>query len=794
MDPGLLALGALAIGASTLLPRFQKSKKEGFNVIPANNYPSTAAQAQAMYNEFTLASDPREETQRVANLSPQEQQNYRAAVNTALTSPALQSNPNAIPTVTTGTNQNPVYIPDPNALLQRIAYCENKPINDNVFSDPQFARDCGVCLTKGTRNNQQGFEGKKGLFVSETDRQNLLEEKSMLGSKFNKGKPTHGYCEGATQGAANSHTFALDRTELLAYQKRLQCKHEKSLTGECAVCLADGQYTYLGRPDQLAYDTVKFFVGGLGKLEISIAGNAIDLAPPQGIIRTLKIDLSTTLRMIPAYVKEGDIMVFSVSVTGSGDGPTPTPGELYGYLEAPISDGGVFQVPLEKVLITDEITNSAPRRARQLAQLRTENGEIFAAKMLTRFGKNSMVLTGTLPFLFAGNTEFQGIDCTTSILQSKPSSVERFGGDPCYKPSTQKQGSWTDACLKDRVQTFGCTADGDLFKNPEPLRTLPMPGILNYVQNLASKQFSDNASSKACNGKNISTPCDPFIVYNVDDSPAMTKECVRYLYYNEGAENPSIGSTYTGPVNTFFSLNNKNKRIYCLPGAGLDIDRNPRLLDTYERLARNGYRGRLGLKAIQTYIDEHYRRATNTGLNANLPDNRGGRGDAIAQCFQTLANVPDNVLPAANLPNAQFLRVYYPAGRRECLQISQIAVFDNRGQNVAFGRNTRAANTWANGRDGAVPSRAVDGQLRARSHPFEYHSQCLPGDFWEVDFNREYPIRQVNYYNRADCCSTRSTGMILELQDKNRKAVWQATLRGGLPVESFSTFARQYNI
>jgi hypothetical protein len=500
--------------------------------------------------------------------------------------------------------------------------------------------------------------------------------------------------------------------------------------------------------------------------------------------------------MIPAFVKEGDVMVFSVSVGGS---PPATPGEFYGYLEAPSPDGGVFQVPLEKILITDEITGSSPRRARQMAQIRTESGEIFLAKLLTRFGRNSMVLTGNLPFLFAGNTEFQGIDCATSILQSKPASVERFGGDPCYKPSTQRQGSWTDACLKDRIQNFGCTAEGELFKNPEPLRTLPMPGILNYVQNLASKQFSDNASSKACNGKNISTPCDPFIVYNVDDSPDMTKECVRFLYYNEGAENPSIGPTYTGPVNTFFSLNDKNKRIYCLPGAGLDIDRNPQLLEGYERIARNGYKGRLGLKAIQTIMDEQYRRATNTGLNANVPDWQGGRRNAVEQCFKTLANVPDNMIPAANLPNAQFLRVYYPAGRTgssglNCIQISQIAAFDNRGQNVAFGKPTNAANTWANGADGAVPSRPVDGQLRPRSHPAEYHSQCAAGDFWEVDFTREYPIKQVNYYNRADCCSWRSQGMILELQDKNRKPVWQATLRGGLPIETFLTYAKEYNI
>jgi hypothetical protein len=786
MDPGLLTLGALAVGASALLQRFQKSKKEGFNVIPTGNYPNTAAQAQAMYNEFTLASDPRTETQRVANMTPQEQQTYQAAVNNALTGVTLQSNPNGLPTIAQGQTTTPVYIPDQNALLQKIAFCENKTINDDAFNDRRFAEDCGVCLTKGTLNNQQGFQGMRGLYVSPTDRQNIRDEKAQSGSKFSKGKPSNGYCEGATQGAGNAHTFALDKTEFSAYQKRLKCKHDKSLTGDCATCLADGSYTYLGKPDQLAYDTINFYVAGTGTLEISIAGQQIDLAPPQGGARTLKLPLSTSPRMIPALVKEGDIMVFSISV------PTPNfPGEFYGCLEGPSSRGGVFQVPLDKILLTDETTNSAPRKARDFPTIQTRTGQVYCAKLLTRYGKTSMVLSGNLPFLFASNTEFQDVDCVGSILQSKPSSVERFGGDPCYKPASQKEGSWTDACLKDRIQTFGCTADGDLFKSPEPLRTMPMANIVKYVQDLSSKQYSDNTSSKACNGKNISTPCDPYIVYSVDDSPKITKECVRYLYYNEGAENPAIGPTYTGPVNSFFSLNDKGKKIYCLPGGTLDVDRNPQRLDYYESLARNGYKGRLGLKAIQAAMDEQYRAATNVGLNANLTNARGGRADSIAACFQTLANVPDNVLPAANLPNAQYLRVSYPRGRSECIQISQIAAIDNRGQNVAFGKRTSAANELA--RD-CGPERAVDGQLRARAHPFEYHSRCLAGDFWMVDFSREYPIKQVTYFNRADCCSQRASGMILELLDKDKKAIWQVSLRGGLPSESFFTFARDYNI
>ena len=138
-------------------------------------------------------------------------------------------------------------------------------------------------------------------------------------------------------------------------------------------------------------------------------------------------------------------------------------------------------------------------------------------------------------------------------------------------------------------------------------------------------------------------------------------------------------------------------------------------------------------------MNDAYIRATNTGLSANLPDAQGGRADSIRSCFINLAQVPDTPLPSTALPNARYLRARFPSGRKECIQISQIAVFDNRNINVAQGKPTTAKNQLAND---CGPSRAVDGQLASRWHPMEYHSKCLDGDFWQVDFGREYPIKE----------------------------------------------------
>jgi hypothetical protein len=192
-------------------------------------------------------------------------------------------------------------------------------------------------------------------------------------------------------------------------------------------------------------------------------------------------------------------------------------------------------------------------------------------------------------------------------------------------------------------------------------------------------------------------------------------------------------------------------------------------------------------------MNNNYNRALNTGLNANQPASRGGRKDAIESCFVTLANIPDNVLPDKKLPNARYCRIRYPPGRAECIQISQIAVFDNRDQNVAFGKPVSASTVWANGRDGAVPQKAVDGALVARGHPNQFHSQCKVNDFWMVDFTRTYPIKRVEYYNRGDCCQQRANGMLLELLDERRNVVWSQSLDGNLK-QVYYTFLKNFNV
>ena len=90
MDPGLLVLGACAVGATALL-RVLKKRQEGFDVPQTNNYPVTAAQGQQMYNPLSLAADPRVTVPAIATMPADQQTAYVGAVNAALTPTATDA-------------------------------------------------------------------------------------------------------------------------------------------------------------------------------------------------------------------------------------------------------------------------------------------------------------------------------------------------------------------------------------------------------------------------------------------------------------------------------------------------------------------------------------------------------------------------------------------------------------------------------------------------------------------------------------------------------------------------------
>lgn len=804
MDPGLLTLGAITVGAA-LLPKFLKSRKEGFDVIPTAGYPEVVDKGEELYNRLTLASDPRSEAVRLSNLPEDQQQAYKRAVDN-ITAPTETIITNQGVINTTSETQNPVLIPDDDAILKRIAFCQNATINSSVFNNTQFKRDCGVCVTKGTTADSKPFSGQKGLFILPAMKDEYIKSATAAGEPYTKSKPSYGYCEGATSGVDHDYTFAIDERELQLLSQRISCKHSRQLDGACATCLKDGAYTYVGKTDR-TLDPITFVIFAKNAIiDASLGGTKPDFQFPNKVDQ-LVAGVNGSSSRFSIILNEGAFLNFTVTgwsgIRNRLLGFVPNRqvvAELWGLMEFTNATGGIERIPLDRILLKDDVLGGPPRYARDFVQV---NG-IFCRKMIKRSGQESMMLSGQVPFLLVNNAPFEGIDCKGSLLQTMASSVEKFGGDPCYKPASQGQGTWTDACLRDRIQTLGCTTNGRLFQNPGELRNLSMTGIIQRIQEIASKQYSENESSLKCNGRNISTPCDPFVNFDPEETPEISDQCLEFLYYNRGAEKPHIGPTYNGPINTYFSQDKDGKRIMCLPGANMDpINGTASFKSFLKENYRNGWpRWGLppGLDTVKFQMNWNYNRAVNTGLNANIVSWQGGRKDNVEACFANLANIPDNVIPDKKLPNARYCRVRYPPGRTEWIQIAQIAVFDNRDQNVAFGKPTSTNSLYQYRRNGQLTSNAanaVDGQLRARgtaeTFGAMYTSNWQANAFWMVDFTKTYPIKRVEYYNRADCCAGRANGMLIELLDENQKVIWSQSADSNLK-QVYYTFLKNFNV
>jgi len=778
MDPGLLLLAGVTAGATALLRVFRKPSKEGFDAVPANNYPATVTTGQQLYNNLTLSSDPRVQAVELSRL-PIEQQNAMAgAVNAALTPTDVDiSDPNN-PVAGRGVNINPMYVPNDNSIMLKSAYCENMKITDSVFNDTQFNRDCGVCLSGGTTNSGTAFTEKKGLYIDPQAKMDMISARDAAGSPYTNAKPSTGSCTGATGGVGNQYSFAITSDELKNFSRRHDCAQNKTLDGNCAVCLQDGSYTYVDSGNMAVVDVVTFYVAGLGTMSVSVGGKTISFG------KSTVVQLSTTPVSFKAQLKEDSFMNFTIAAPDD-----MTPAEFYGVVEIPLQTGGVSQIPLDKLLLNDDQLGGKPRRATDFPTVQTPNGTARCAHLMSGFSKESMILTGSFPFLLPSTFPFKGVDCRGSILQGKPSSASIYGADPCYKPAGQGPGTWSDACLKDRILNSGCTTQGDLYKDPSSLQSLSLADLQKQLDVVSQNQYSDPVASKKCNGRDISSPCDQYVNFDVNYTPDISPQCIKFLYYNGGAGNQNIGPTYTGPTNTYYSLDSKGNKIYCLPGAGYDPDKNTRMVRDLQRNSRTGAgTGRIGIPYIQDFFNKAYQRATNTGLNANLPDSQGGRADSVGQCFATLAAVPVSIVPATTMPNARYVRL---SNAYQCLQISQIACYDNQGNNQAFGKPTSYSTTYGYG---SKANYAVDGTMRARSFPQIFHSGCQANDYFMVDMSAVYPIKQIVYYNRADCCQNRATGIVVELLDANKQVVWSTTLQGNQMSESVLTFAKPYNI
>ena len=110
------------------------------------------------------------------------------------------------------------------------------------------------------------------------------------------------------------------------------------------------------------------------------------------------------------------------------------------------------------------------------------------------------------------------------------------------------------------------------------------------------------------------------------------------------------------------------------------------------------------------------------------------------------------------------------------LQMSQLAVYNTSGSNVAKGKSTTASPVYSLATCTYYASAGVDGVLVAKTFTNcaykTYVSADVTGDYWQVDLGSEQTINKVVYYNRADSSSyTRALTYTLTLLNTANQSV-----------------------
>lgn len=693
MDPitGVIALSGIT-AASIAALRLKKNTEEGFEALPGgprNAYRATVNEGQQRYNSFMAMVNPIENSLFPVGASKKVKEGKQEDIKSALGSllaPYDPTSPEALK-IKDFVNRYPIRTDD-GGLFEAVRFCKEAAQNDsNPFTIFNYDRDgnkttqirkagqqrdvgltkfkfdeiCGVCLTSGVDEEGKPFNGRRGMLVDPNAVESAMNEQRDYSYPFPRVNPSLGKCE----GAPNSPVFAVDQETLDLYTKRMDCMKTKDINEQngCGLCYENNTFSYVS--PKVQKNTISLILLGIGKCNISVKNISIKTnillneSTPVKIPMILNQDVwsfdnrtrrwAVQKRVSPA--SEGDS--FTVEVTQDPSNPDEIP-IIYGYMSSSNPNGGAFSMPLNLILVRDDITNSAPNRSGGFYQFPENGVEVAKIRPGGESGRD-MRLVGDIPFTFVQSNEFSGIDCPTAPYQIKAKSANSFATDqPCYAKGS-RPGNYNDACLRERILDVGCTNAGDLFKNPSILNRSRqgnpnnLSQIFSILREIAGNDMVEDEATRLCSGRTVASPCQFFttkpslkmekILNGTDKANAksapVVKSCLAYIYNNKGAQetgaNPPTGPTYRVGTN-YSNTTSKLKDLYCLPNGQLNPESNQDALMELARIYDNGFKGAVGVDAVKNYLNNTLEVALDERRNGNTdPDRRA----AIRKCFGT---------------------------------------------------------------------------------------------------------------------------------------------------------------
>ena len=801
MDPitGLAALAGISLATVAGL-RLKKNMQEGFEALPDTNtqYQDSVDESQSRYNMFSGLVNPITNSIIPVGSPDSTVKRQKETVDATLGSMNAKFSPDSSQTLVLRNFENKFKARSDSdkSFYAAMKFCREAGQGDNPFAavspngEFRFDRDCGVCISSGVDEEGNRFRKPQGLIVDPDARDAAIAEQDKNGWPYPRIGPAIGTCE----GAPGNPVFAVTAEDLRRYNARQRCLSQKTLGGEdnCALCY-DSDNIFSAVPPATQVNIVSFSLQGTGTATLQARGTTLgqkQLSETNPITFELK------------DVKEGETFLLNVQdVAGSSVGTN-----IYGYMFSKTPRDGLYTMPLNLIATIDDETGTSPSKSGGFHNF-TEIG-LDVAKIRPGAGKTRMRLRGIVPFTFVQPSEFPAMDCLDGPYQTQAASASAFATDqPCFARGA-KPGSYNDACLRQRILDAGCTNAGTLFQNPQQLNTKnganqTLTQIYTNLQEIVSLDMVDISATKMCSGRDIQTPCDPFIARSGTlkfgtalrggnrQLASQAQQCLSFLYGNKGANEtatpPKVGPTYENP--TIFRNNQRDmKNIFCLPEGALNPDRNQSARDTLTRVADNGYQGKVGVDAIKKYLSDQLTLATDPTKNANSDPDRKA---AIANCFgPNLRSLPAAVTGSPQVVTnpcgivAQFVRVLPSTFVSDSfIEISQLVVIDKNGENVALGKSTAGTTAAWSRNTGA--EKALDGQAYPKMDNF-YHSQTAGGSTqFLLNLGAPTDITKIIYITRGDNRTShhRKNGIRLQLLDSNQTVVNQTILNASLRQE-----------
>jgi len=571
------------------------SIKDGF--IDSGPHHDYVDASNKKYSDIALLINPTNNT-----VTPTQQND----ISKALANPSLTTSPGVYQL---GSEPHPA-MPGPIPNMELAKKCQSAPTTCAAFDDPFFANNCGMSMDQ----NGIGLDGKPfmgGMFVSSEDRSNQMDIAESSKTPYQVYQPT--------LGTSSPGTFALTKDQCIVVKEVLDCQSKQNFqVPNCNMCYTSQSFNRVDPDVSKIEFTLR--LASEGELEVTSSNPKI---------KGMGKDLTIT---IPADAEGTTFIVKNLMQRASTS--------MYGYISGHTASNP-FVLDVSHLVQTDMITNQKPvQRGKGVLDGKT------CIKLVPGKKKVEFAFSCLIPFSFL-STE-GGLGCDTGPVMTKESSASFLEADPCFNKAN-KPGNYTTECLQSRWISTGGTQDGEGYPtnqnrstylvdqngSPLNLETITDQFQQKAIQALTGKKDKVPLSisewdlvSRQMTGVAINTPCD------VLDSDTISKECLSYLYNNQGAYS-HIGATYDAPLNYVSRKGQNAQNTYCQPGAPLDPN-----TDTGLQIGLDY--SQTGISGIKALYNKVHRVANDNSISSSHPY----RKDTIKYCYgPNIADSPVDGVP-----------------------------------------------------------------------------------------------------------------------------------------------------